>query len=233
MSVQGRKVLVTGASSGIGAALARELDGRVARLGIVGRDEQRLQATADACSRSEIVQWAIDLGDLEATERLADEAWDTLGGVDVLVNNAAMPKRRHVLALSDAEIDEVMRVNFHSPVRLARRLLPRMIDCGRGLVINVSSFGGRAGIINESAYSASKFALTGWSESAEQNRPLQSRLRVSEGVSRSCATRWVSRSPGSLSRRPKGNTTKPISGRIQRAGKLSTTFCNAIWVLWM
>ncbi|MDH3705210.1 MAG: SDR family NAD(P)-dependent oxidoreductase, partial [Acidimicrobiia bacterium] len=61
---------------------------------------------------------------------------------------------------------EVLRVNFHSPVRLARRLLPRMIDRGRGLVINVSSFGGRAGIVNETAYSASKFALTGWTESA-------------------------------------------------------------------
>lgn len=166
MDLAGASVLITGASSGIGAALAVALDEHHPVLGLVGRDQDRLDHTASACPDASVHQWALDLGDLDDVDRLADEAWDALGGVDVLVNNAAMPKRRHLLALTDDEIEQVMRVNFHSPVRLARRLLPRMIERGRGLVVNVSSFGGRAGIANETAYSASKFALTGWSESA-------------------------------------------------------------------
>lgn len=166
MEVRGASVLITGASSGIGAALARALDGSGPRLGLVGRHQGRLDEVAACCTQSTVHSWSLDLGDLHQVDRLADEAWDELGTIDVVVNNAAMPKRRHVLALTDDEIEEVMRVNFLSPVRLARRLIPRMIEHGRGLVINVSSLGGRLGILNETAYSASKFALTGWTEAA-------------------------------------------------------------------
>ncbi|MGI9602350.1 MAG: SDR family NAD(P)-dependent oxidoreductase [Acidimicrobiales bacterium] len=167
MDLDGASVLVTGASSGIGAAVARALTThRVGHLGLVGRDVDRLAAVAANCQGPTRQTWAMDLGDLAGVDRLAQEAWELLDGVDVLVNNAAMPKRRGVLALGDDEIEEVMRVNFHSPVRLARRLLPLMIERGRGTVVNVSSLGGRLGILNETAYSASKFALTGWTEAA-------------------------------------------------------------------
>ncbi|MCH7787945.1 MAG: SDR family NAD(P)-dependent oxidoreductase [Acidobacteria bacterium] len=161
-------VLVTGASAGIGEALALRLAAGGARLGLVGRDVQRLDDVARRCADHgvDVATWAFDLGDLEAVGDLAARCWDRFGGVDVLVNNAAMPKRRHVLSLSDAEAEEVMRVNFHSPVKLATTLLPRMIEQGRGCVVNVSSLGGRLGILNETAYSASKFALTGWTEAA-------------------------------------------------------------------
>lgn len=166
MELAGASFLITGASSGIGAALARALAGEAGRLGLVGRDATRLDAVAMDCAGTDTHTWVQDLGDLDGVDRLAHEAWERLEGVDVLVNNAAMPKRRHALTLTDAEIEEVMRVNFHSPVRLARRLLPRMIERGRGVVVNVSSLGGRLGILNETAYSASKFALTGWTEAA-------------------------------------------------------------------
>ena len=95
---------------------------------------------------------------------LALQAWDTLGGIDVLVNNAAIPKRRAVTALDPDEVEAVMRVNFFAPMRMTLAVLPRMLERGRGTIVNVSSVGGRLGIIHESAYSASKFALCGWSE---------------------------------------------------------------------
>ena len=168
MDVAGASVLITGASAGIGEALADALVDRGGRLGLVGRHAERLGAVSDRARAQgvEVHEWLLDLGDLAAVDRLADEAWHALDGIDVLVNNAAMPKRRHVLALGDHEVEEVMRVNFHSPVRLATRLLPRMIERRRGCVVNVSSLGGRLGILNETAYSASKFALTGWTEAA-------------------------------------------------------------------
>ena len=150
MEVTGSSVLITGASSGIGAALAIALAESDCRLAIAGRDEARLEAVAGDCRAlgSEVATWVADLGEYEAVDRLADEAWDRFDGIDVLVNNAAIPKRRHVLALDNDEVEEVMRINFHSPVRLATRLLPQMIERGRGCVVNVSSLGGRMGILN-------------------------------------------------------------------------------------
>jgi short-subunit dehydrogenase len=164
--VAGARVLVTGASSGIGAALARRLAGRGAVVGLVARRSDRLaQVLADCRATSpESTMWVADLGDGAAGE-LGRRAWDDLGGVDVLINNAAMPKRRAVAALDPAEVEAVMRVNFFGPMRLTLAVLPRMLERRRGLIVNVSSVGGRLGIIHETAYCASKFALCGWSES--------------------------------------------------------------------
>jgi short-subunit dehydrogenase len=95
---------------------------------------------------------------------LALRAWDVLGGIDVLVNNAAIPKRRPVAQLNPAEVEAVMQVNFFAPVRLTLAVLPRPPVRGSGMIVNVSSVGGRLGIIHEAAYCASKFAVCGWSE---------------------------------------------------------------------
>ena len=109
--------------------------------------------------------WVADLADAAGVGPLAVDAWDALGGIDVLVNNAAIPKRRTVAALEPAEVEAVMAVNFFAPMRLTLAVLPRMLERGEGMIVNVSSVGGRLGIIHESAYCASKFALCGWSES--------------------------------------------------------------------
>jgi NAD(P)-dependent dehydrogenase (short-subunit alcohol dehydrogenase family) len=167
VNVEGRTVLVTGASSGIGAALAERLAARGAVVGLVARREGRLAEVLDRCRRSSpgSRMWVADLGDLARAERVALDAWDELGGLDVVVHNAAIPKRRRVTALTPDEVDAVMRVNFLSPVHMTLALLPRMVERDAGLIVNVSSLGGRLGIAAEAAYSASKFALCGWSES--------------------------------------------------------------------
>jgi short-subunit dehydrogenase len=84
----------------------------------------------------------------------------------VLINNAGAPKRRHVTALTPADVEGVMHLNYFSPVRLALAVLPGMLARGSGVIVNVASLGGRIGIATESAYCASKFALAGWSEAA-------------------------------------------------------------------
>jgi len=168
MKVRGSNVLVTGASSGIGAALAPMLAERGATVGIVARRKERLEEVLEQCrahapgSRS----WVADLGDLDAAERVAEEAWEAFGSVDCLVNNAAIPKRTPVQRLTTEEIDTVMRINFTSPVRMTMALLPRWLERDSGCVVMVSSMGGRIGIAHEAAYCASKFAMCGWSESA-------------------------------------------------------------------
>ena len=158
--------LVTGASSGIGAAVAKSLAARKVSVGLVARRRERLEEVVDQCkvTAPKAHIWAADLGDLALAERVALEAWDTFGHIDVLVNNAGIPKRRHVTDLTYDEVEEVMRVNFLSPARMTLALLPRMLERGAGSIVNVSSVAGRLGNPKESAYSASKFALCGWSE---------------------------------------------------------------------
>jgi short-subunit dehydrogenase len=167
MRIEGSTFLVTGASSGIGAALAPMLAERGATVGIVARRRDRLEDVLARCTPTapDSRLWAVDLGDLAAAERVALDAWEAFGAVDGLVNNAAIPKRVPVPRLTDALVDETMRVNFTSPVRMTMTLLPRWLERGSGLVVNVSSMGGRLGIAHEAAYCASKFALCGWSES--------------------------------------------------------------------
>ena len=167
MDVGGRSVLVTGASSGIGAALAERLAARGAVVGLVARREDRLAEVLDRCRRSspDSRMWVADLGDLDRAEAVALEADDAFGRLDVVVHNAAIPKRRQVTELTAGEVEAVMRVNFLSPVRMTLALLPRMLERDAGVIVNVSSLGGRLGIATEAAYSASKFALCGWSES--------------------------------------------------------------------
>ncbi|OBG68755.1 SDR family oxidoreductase [Mycobacterium sp. E3339] len=160
------RVLITGASSGLGAALARKLAGRHAVVGLVARRRDRLGQVLAECRRTSpsSAMWVADLADTAALQDLAAQAWEALGGIDVLINNAAVPKRRPVAALEPDEVEDVMRVNFFAPMRLTLALLPRMLARGSGMIVNVSSVGGRLGIIHESAYCASKFALCGWSE---------------------------------------------------------------------
>jgi len=160
-------VLVTGASSGIGAALARRLASQGEVVGIVARRADRLAGVLDDCQKSSPSSrmWVADVGDLDLAARVALEAWDAFGHLDVLVNNAAIPKRREITVLTPAEVEHVMSVNFFGPARMTLALLPRMLARGAGTIVNVSSVGGRLGIIHEAAYSASKFALCGWSES--------------------------------------------------------------------
>lgn len=158
----GKKVLVTGASSGIGAALARSFAAGGATVGLVARREARLAEVAADCPGSHV--WAVDLADPAAVDRLAEEAPITLGGLDVLVNNAGIPLRRHVTDLDPAAIERAMAVNYLSPVRLTLNLLPHLRERPAAWIVNVASVAATLSSPGEAAYDASKAALTAFSE---------------------------------------------------------------------
>lgn len=166
MEIEGKRILVTGASSGIGEQLAPQLAALGATVGIVARRAERLEAVLEKCREHtpDSAMWAVDLGDLDAAEQLVEDAWTTFGGLDCLVNNAAMGKRKSVLDQTTEEIETVMRLNFFSPIRMGQVAAKKMREQGSGLIVNVSSMGGRLGISHESSYCASKFAMAGWSE---------------------------------------------------------------------
>ena len=166
-------LLITGSSSGIGAALALAAGERGATVALVARRGERLDAVisgalaagAGEASRAFVCDVSDPTTAAELARRIDDEMSADGRSIDVLVNNAGIPKRRYVDLITLTEVDETMRVNFTSPVAMTLALLPRMLERHRGCIVNVASMGGRIGILQEAAYSASKFALTGWSES--------------------------------------------------------------------
>ena len=167
VELKGSRVLVTGASSGIGAGLADAFARAGATVGMCARRADRLAETAERCREHGVDThtWTTDLADPVAVDRLARDAVDAMGGVDVLVNNAGIPKRRHVTALDADTVDTVMQVNALAPMRLTLALLPQMLERGSGRIVNVSSVAATLSSPAEAAYSASKAALSVFSES--------------------------------------------------------------------
>ncbi len=167
--LEGKRVLVTGASSGIGAGLAEGFARAGATVGICARRQDRLAEVLERCRAHApgSAMWVADLADPAQVDRLAAQAVEELGGVDVLVNNAGIPKRRHVTRLDMGTVESVMNINFLSPVRLTLALLPQMLERGDGRIVNVSSVAATLSSPGESAYDASKSALAVFTEAMQ------------------------------------------------------------------
>ncbi|MBV8952366.1 MAG: SDR family oxidoreductase [Actinobacteria bacterium] len=165
-SIEGKKVLVTGASTGIGAALAEGFAARGAVVGVCARREALLAEVLDRLQKHSPGSraWTVDLSELDVIEEFARRVEAELGGVDVLVNNAGAPKRRKVTELTPEVVESIMALNYFSPVRLTLALLPGLIQ-REGRIVNISSIAARLGPPGEAAYAATKAALTAWSES--------------------------------------------------------------------
>jgi NAD(P)-dependent dehydrogenase (short-subunit alcohol dehydrogenase family) len=163
----GKRVLITGGSSGIGAGLAEAFASAGATVGIAARRKDRLAEVLERCRVHSpgSVMWTADLAEDKAVDRLAEQALAELGGVDILINNAGIPKRRHVTALDPSTVEQVMAINYLSPVRLTLALLPHMLERGSGTVVSVASVAATLSPPGEAAYSASKAALAVFSES--------------------------------------------------------------------
>ncbi len=160
-TLAGARVLVTGASSGIGAASAVAFARAGAVVGLCARRADRLDEVRARCD--ELTPGArtfvADVAELDGLAGLMARVEDGLGGLEVLVNNAGIPKRRRVARLTLADVQEVTTVNYLAPLLLSLAALPGMVERGRGDIVNVSSMGAHSLAIGTAAYAASKAAL--------------------------------------------------------------------------
>lgn len=159
MRLEGRRVLVTGASRGIGAALARGLHAAGAAVALVARGSDALDDVAAAVRGT---AYPCDLGDRQQVVGLVDRVVAD-GPVDVLVNNAGVSHVGWVGDRTHAELDRVLAVNLVAPVHLTRAVLPHMLDRGGGHVVNVSSMAAVIAPPGLAAYGASKAGLSHFS----------------------------------------------------------------------
>jgi short-subunit dehydrogenase len=162
MWLSGAVALVTGASSGIGAATAAALAAAGARLVLTGRDPGKLAAVAERTGATAI---PADLSDPAEPRRLAEEATKVAGRVDVLISNAGSGWAGQIGELSDEKASELIAVNLLAPIQLARLLAPGMADRRHGRLVFVSSIAGALGVRNEAVYSAAKAGLNCFAES--------------------------------------------------------------------
>jgi NADP-dependent 3-hydroxy acid dehydrogenase YdfG len=159
MSIDGKTAVITGASRGIGAALARQLHARGVKLGLASR-------RGDDLGLEGVVAQRCDVRDLDALTRLCDETAETFGGIDIVVANAGVGAYGPFLELSREHLDEMLDVNLKGTLYAIRAALPHML--GReGDVITLASEAGRRGLPHEAVYCASKFGQVGFTRALD------------------------------------------------------------------
>ena len=159
-------MVVTGASSGIGEATARRLAREPgASLVLVGRREERLRALAASLGEERVSWVAVDLVDEDAPERIREHVLERHGRLDLLVNNAGAAWRARFADGGYENVRRTMAINFDAQVRLTEALLELLRASAPSAIVNVASTAGRVARAGTGAYSASKFALAGWSDS--------------------------------------------------------------------
>ncbi len=162
MLLSGKTILLTGATGGIGHAIARRLHGAGARLILTGRRTDVLEPLAAELGAQSL---AVDLADRDAVARLAEECAD----VDVLVANAALPASGPLGSFDQAAIDRALDVNLRAPIVLAHVLGQRMTERRSGHLVFISSLSGKSGSPGTSMYSATKFGLRGFGQGLRED----------------------------------------------------------------
>jgi len=158
-------MLITGASSGIGEATAKRLAREPgAALVLIARREERLRALAASLGEERVSYVAVDLLDEDAPERIREHVAERHGQLDLLVNNAGAAWRARFADGGYENVRKTMAINFDAQVRLTEALLPLLRASAPSAIVNVSSTAGRVSRAGSGAYSASKFALAGWSD---------------------------------------------------------------------
>ncbi len=160
MEFAGRTVWITGASSGIGRALAEALAARGAAIVLSGRRRDALAETASGFNHALILPF--EATDFSALPKIVEKAWGWRGGIDCLVNNAGISQRGLAIDTAFSVYRELMEVDFFAPIALTQALLPRMAERRSGQIAVVASVAGKVGVPLRTGYCAAKHACIGY-----------------------------------------------------------------------
>jgi uncharacterized oxidoreductase len=166
MNLKGKCAVVTGGSSGIGLALAREFLARGAQVLIVGRRQERLNEAASELARSgtTVKTFAGDVTNSSDRTKLIAKAVAELGGIDILVNNAGAVRAGRLEAIAEDEIRAMMEVDLIAPILLTREALPHLRKGGDSLIVNITSAAALTGVPFYGTYAATKAGLARFGE---------------------------------------------------------------------
>ena len=166
MELRGSQAIITGAGSGIGRAIALAFARRGADLSLVDRTEGKLDRVVEECRGVGVKTLGIvaDVTDEGEIRRIVEETESGLGGIDILVNNAGITIFKSIEDHTAGDVLKTLMVNVYAPIRLTQTVLPRMIRRGRGRIVNIGSIFGSLSFPFFGIYSASKWAVRGFSE---------------------------------------------------------------------
>lgn len=169
-SLKGKVALVTGAGKGIGKAIALALAKEGVHVGLIARTSRDIDSVANEIKSFDVKAIAVpaDVSKMEEVNMAVDNIQSALGPIDILVNNAGIATFGKFLEIEPTVWEDMIRVNLFGVYYTTRAVLPQMIERKTGDIINISSTAGRSGSPVTSAYSASKFAVFGLSESLMQ-----------------------------------------------------------------
>jgi len=169
-SLKGKNALITGAGKGIGRALAIVLAQEGVNVGLIARTEADLQNVAEELKtfNVHVAIATADVASIDSVNTAVAKVKTDLGAIDILINNAGISSFGSFMELEPARWEEIVKVNLFGAYYVTRAVLPEMIDRKTGDIVNISSTAGQRGAAVTSAYSASKFALIGLSESLMQ-----------------------------------------------------------------
>jgi 3-oxoacyl-[acyl-carrier protein] reductase len=165
--LSGMTALVTGASGGIGSAIARALAGQGARLALSGSNEGKLEAFRAELG-ADHVALAANLSDAAAVDGLVPRAVEALGKLDILINNAGVTRDNLAMRMKDEEWSDVIRINLEAAFRLSRAALKPMMRARHGRIISITSVVGATGNPGQANYAASKAGIVGMSKALAQ-----------------------------------------------------------------
>jgi short-subunit dehydrogenase len=164
LNLAGARILLTGASSGIGHALALRLAEQGAHLVLASRNQERLTSLAESIHGGKAIVIPTDVTDPAQRARLIEQTLAALGGLDILINNAGVGALGFFEDADEERLRRIMEVNFFGATELTRLALPHLRTGRHPMIVNIASVLGRRAIPGCVEYCASKFAMVGWSE---------------------------------------------------------------------
>ncbi|TDF97522.1 SDR family NAD(P)-dependent oxidoreductase [Paenibacillus piri] len=219
--LNGKIAVITGASSGLGAILARQLSERGAVPVLMARSEDKLSLAAAALAGRPHGMYKLDVTSTEQVMRTMQQVMDRYGRIDILINNAGYGVFESFVEASLEEIESMMDVNYLGTVRCTKAVLPYMLKAGSGHIVNIASMAGKIGSAKSSGYAATKHAVLGFTNSLRQEL-------AGSGVSLTAVNPGPIDTPFFERADPSGNYVKNIQWFMLKPEKVATVVLKAI-----